>query len=161
MKLFLVRHSKAEDDANSDFERKLTSEGKKLVKKVAENLKYSPATNSTLISSPAFRAIETAREFSVYFDLKEELIKEDEFLYRHHSPERFLMWLDSLDNNNDLWIFGHNPMLSEIVSFLTDGQIYSMPKCAVAGFETDMNNWFDVDPENIKLLFFKSPKNYK
>ncbi len=160
MKLFLIRHSKAEDRANSDFERRLTPDGKNLVRKVSGNLKVIPGNHAVFISSPAFRAIETANEFSKYVGMNAETIRKDEFLYLYHTPERFLMWLDSLDTHIELWIFGHNPMLSEIVTFLTGKQIYSMPKCAVACFETNQKSWFDADHTNTKLLFFESPKNH-
>lgn len=160
-KLFLIRHSKAEDNANNDFQRKLTSDGIKLARKISGNLKITPSANTTFISSPAIRAHETAIEFTKFFRINPEIIKKDEFLYKYHSPERFLMWLDSVESNSEIWIFGHNPMLSEIVSFLTDGKYYSMPKCAVACFETNQNNWLDVYNNNTKLLFFESPKDYK
>lgn len=160
MRLFLIRHSIAQDDASSDFERSLTTEGKNLIIKVTTNLPIKPAPDSVFYSSPANRAIETAKVFASFFGLKEN-IKTDEFLYRYHSPERFLMWLDTIGEVNDLWVFGHNPMLSQIVTFFTNDQIYSMPKCAVAGFESNARSWFEVNHKTSKLLFFESPKKYK
>ena len=43
--LVLIRHSKAEDESNNDFERKLTNEGKKLAKTMASVLKIKPDNN--------------------------------------------------------------------------------------------------------------------
>jgi len=159
--LFLIRHSKAEDEAQSDFDRKLTSEGKKLAKTISENIKTTPGTYSKLISSPALRAIATANIFSETYGIRLELIVKNDFLYKYSTVDRFFLFLDSFENNSELWIFGHNPMLSEIVSYLTDDKIMSMPKCAVAAFQTEANNWLEATPANTKLLFFENPKNNK
>jgi phosphohistidine phosphatase len=156
--VFLIRHSKAEDEANSDFDRKLTLEGKKLAKIIAEKLPITPAINSKLISSPALRAIETAVEFSKIYNIQPDLISKNDFLYKYSTVDRFLMFLDSHENNPELWIFGHNPMLSEITSYLSDHKIISMPKCAVAAFQTQANTWFEATPANTILLFFENPK---
>lgn len=159
--VFLIRHSKAEDETSSDFDRNLTSDGKKLARKIAEKLKVTPGSDSKIVSSPALRAIETANEFAQTYGIRKESITKDTFLYKYSTVDRFLMFLDSNENNSELWVFGHNPMLSQIVSYLSDDKILSMPKCAVAAFQTEANNWLEATPENTKLLFFENPKNNK
>ena len=63
-KLIFVRHGKAEEEAPgiSDFERSLTSSGKKISKQMARlNQKKNLPV---FVSSPAFRALETALIFA-------------------------------------------------------------------------------------------------
>lgn len=158
-KLFIVRHSKAEEEVTSDFERVLTSDGKKLARKVAGSLKIVPDIHSKFLSSPALRAIETAHEFAWTYQKEVNEIEKHEFLYQYFTSERFFMFLDTHGKNNEeIWVFGHNPMFSEIVTYLTDNKIMSMPKCAVAAFQTEAKNWFKITPANTKLLFFENPK---
>jgi phosphohistidine phosphatase len=160
-KLFIVRHSKAEEEDKNDFERKLTSEGKQLAKKVARNLKITPGINSKFISSPALRALETAQEFAQVYHKDPAEIEKQEFLYQYFTAERFFMFLDTqAENEEEIWIFSHNPMLSEVVTYLTENQILSMPKCSVAAFQTNAINWFNITPANTQLLFFENHKNH-
>ena len=65
-KLILVRHGKAEDGSPdiSDFERSLTSKGKLLSRLVAHKLKAREKSPGILVTSPAFRALETALIFA-------------------------------------------------------------------------------------------------
>lgn len=160
-KIFIIRHSKAEDDAPSDFERRLTTEGKHLAEKIALKISLLPAKNAVFISSPAKRAFETAVIFAKNLLFPEKSIEKDEFLYKYYTPDRFFMWLDSIENNDEVWVFGHNPMFSELLSYLTDGDLFSMPKCTVAAFKTTAKNWFEISPENSKLLLLENPKNDK
>ena len=159
--LFLVRHSKADDNSSNDFDRKLTFEGVKLAQHISNNLSIFPLTNATFISSPALRAIETAKVFAKCYFIDSNNIIEDPFLYRYFTHDRFFMWLDSIEKNEEVWVFGHNPMFSELLVYLTNGDIFSMPKCSVAAFKINTENWFDTTPKNSKLLFFKNPKNKK
>jgi phosphohistidine phosphatase len=159
--VFLIRHSKAEEEASSDFDRKLTSDGKKLAKKIAGTIKIIPGIHSKLISSPALRAIETAKVFAEEYRISTELIEKNDFLYKYSSVDRFLLFLGSYEDKTELWIFGHNPMLSDIVSYLSDNKIISMPKCAVAAFQTTAITWLEATSKNTKLIFFENPKNNK
>jgi phosphohistidine phosphatase len=160
--LVLIRHSKAEDESNGDFERKLTGDGRKLAKTIASVLKIKPDNNVKFISSPAPRSLETAKIFADYFSYSQDNIFTSDFLYKYFTVDRFFMFLESEFKNNDqIWIFGHNPMFSEIAYILSKGKICSMPKCAVASFDITTYNWIDVNESNSQLNFFENPKDYK
>lgn len=161
-KLVLIRHSKAEDKSKSDFERRLISDGKILAKNIATKLKIKPENNTLLISSPAPRALETAEIFADFFSYPKDKISKPEFLYNYFTFDRFFMFLDSEFKNNDqIWIFGHNPMLSEIAYILSKGKICAMPKSSVTSFSIDSENWLNVNASNAQLDFFENPKANK
>ncbi|MBI5538982.1 MAG: histidine phosphatase family protein [Bacteroidia bacterium] len=161
-KLVLIRHSKAEDESKSDFERRLIADGKILAKNIASRLKIKPENNTLLISSPAPRALETAEIFADHFSYPEDKITKSEFLYKYFTVDRFFMFLDSeFKNNDEIWIFGHNPMLSEISYTLSKGKICALPKSAVISFSIDSENWIDVNASNSQLDFFENPKANK
>ena len=160
--LVLIRHSKAEDETNSDFERKLTNEGIKLAKTMASVLKIKPDSNTKFISSPAPRSLETAIVFANHFSYSLEKISTADFLYKYFTVDRFFMFLESEFKNNDqIWIFGHNPMFSEITYVLSKGKICSMPKCAIVSFNITTNNWIESNESNSLLNFFENPKEHK
>jgi phosphohistidine phosphatase len=160
--LVLIRHSKAEEESNSDFERKLTKEGNNLAEIIAAKLIIKPEQNTKFISSPATRAIETAKIFASYFKYSNENISTSDFLYKYFTVDRFFMFLESeYTNSNNIWIFGHNPMLSEIAYVLSKEKIISMPKCAVISFKITTDKWIDVNKSNSKLEFFENPKQSK
>ena len=73
-KLIFVRHSKAEEPtlAISDFERSLTIKGKSLANAMAIRLKEKENTAGVIMTSPAFRAVETALIFAGVFRIPSE-----------------------------------------------------------------------------------------
>ncbi|OFX32056.1 MAG: hypothetical protein A2X08_17670 [Bacteroidetes bacterium GWA2_32_17] len=160
--LVLIRHSKAEDEYNNDFERTLTSSGIKLAQKIANSIPLPSSENIKFISSEAPRALQTAEIFSKYFNLLPENICTHTFLYNYYTFKQFVEFLETkYSNENNIWIFGHNPMLTEIVFNLSDGKIYSFPKCAVAYFEISSENWKFANKLNSELKLFINPSKLK
>ena len=82
-KLIFIRHGRAEDPAPeiSDFERSLTLKGKSISKLMAHKLHEKENTPGVLITSPAFRALETAIIFAEEFGIKSETIILNSDLY--------------------------------------------------------------------------------
>ena len=79
-KLIFVRHSKAEDATFDalDFERSLTTKGKYIANAMALQLKEKEPYIGVVISSPAFRAVETALIFSgIYRKPSNSIILDD------------------------------------------------------------------------------------
>lgn len=158
--LVLVRHSKAEDEYSNDFERALTSDGIKLAQKIANAIPLHPTENIKFISSEAPRAFQTAKIFSKFLNLLPENICTHPFLYKYFTFKQFGEFLETkYTNENNIWLFGHNPMLTEIAYHLSNGKIYSFPKCAVAYFEISSENWKFANKLNSELKFFINPKD--
>ena len=82
-KLIFVRHGKAEDPAPeiSDFERSLTMKGKIISKLMAQKLREKENSPGIIITSPAFRALETAFIFAEEFGIEPEKIIINSKLY--------------------------------------------------------------------------------
>jgi phosphohistidine phosphatase len=73
-KLIFIRHGRAEDPANeiTDFERSLTTKGKVIANAVADILFRKDDSKGMIITSPAFRAFETALIFAGIYVIKPE-----------------------------------------------------------------------------------------
>lgn len=159
--LTLVRHSIAQepDEADNDFLRRLTEKGISLSYKVAEKILPVYLNNALFISSAAPRAYETARIFAEFHKIPENQIIQHEFLYSCFKEQSFFYFLEEIAEKYDnCWIFGHNPMLSNMLASLQNKQSISMPKCAVAIFKTEANRWIDVQYQNTQLIEFINPK---
>ncbi len=157
--LVLVRHSNAEDEYTEDFERVLTTKGILLAKNVVDELKIKPTVNSIFVSSQANRAIQTAQIFLELNNLNEKQLHSHVFLYKYFNFKQFFQFLEiNYKNENELWIFCHNPMLTEVSYILSGGKIFSFPKCAVAYFEISAENWKFANKLNSELKFFINPK---
>jgi len=160
--LVLVRHSKAEDEYFNDFERTLTNTGINKAQKIANSIPLPPSKNVKFVSSEAPRAFQTAEIFSNFFNLLPADICTHTFLYKYFTLKQFLEFLETkYSNENNIWLFGHNPMLTEIAYNLSNGEIYSMPKCAVAYFEISSENWKFANKLNSELKFFINPNKLK
>ena len=82
-KIIFVRHGRAEDQASeiSDFERSLTTRGKVISKQMAKRFREKESNPGLLITSPAFRALETAIIFAEEFGIKPDNIIMDSILF--------------------------------------------------------------------------------
>ena len=161
-KLILVRHGRAEDPVPeiSDFERSLTTKGKSISKLIARNLKEKESAMGTMISSPAFRALETAvifaREYSVD---PEKIIMKSNFYYKMNLYYLSEM-LATIDNDIELiTLFGHNPSISEIVNNLCKQGCHFMPKSGVVVISFNINKWVEIKEHSGKLEYFLKPEN--
>ena len=123
-KLIFVRHGKAEEPAEglSDFERSLTLKGKIISRHMAAKLGEIEKSGVTIISSPAFRALETALIFAGELDADPEKIIINSNLYYKMNLSQLPEILSTAGNKRDtLILFGHNPSFTEIANSLSEG----------------------------------------
>ena len=99
-KIIFIRHGKAEDQNHdlSDFERSLTTKGKKEIHNVAMRLHEKQPSIDLFITSPAFRAIETAFIIASEFNVRHCDINISENLYYRTNPAILINYLQMIDN---------------------------------------------------------------
>lgn len=160
-KLIFVRHGKAEDPVSgiSDFERSLTPKGKVISRMMGKKLKEIEKSSVTIVSSPAFRAIETALIFAMEFGVEPEKIIVNSDLY-HKMNFRYLQEILSGagDKCGTVMIFGHNPSFTDIVNSLCQEGCDFMPKSGVAGIRFDIKSWTEIRQKSGKLEYFLKPE---
>lgn len=159
--IILVRHAKSDwnSGASSDFERPLNERGEKDAPKMAKRFKEKGAAPEIFISSPAKRAIATCKVFAKEMKYPEENIQQELLLYSGNTSD----WLDIIseisDDINSAVVFGHNPVISHLVSVLLGQNIGDMPTCAVASIQLDLKSWKNINDRNEnKILFIDYPK---
>ena len=161
--LFIIRHAKSSWDASNidDFERPLNDRGKRDAPRMGKRLKEKDIQPTLLLSSPAKRALSTAKGIAKVLKYPKDDIKTDRRLY-HADEETMLTVVRELKEKQDVvMIFSHNPGLTEFVNSLMDGEldIDNVPTCGVVAFKLDLDTWKDVDWGKGKLLFFDYPKS--
>ncbi|MBK9415549.1 MAG: histidine phosphatase family protein [Bacteroidetes bacterium] len=120
--LYLIRHSKADFMTNgiSDLERSLTAEGISDSHLVANKLLQLDVKWDLLISSIAFRAINTAIIFSEKLGHTGEKILLTEKLYET-KLEDYIDVVGSIKKEyNNVALFGHNQTISELSFYLSE-----------------------------------------
>ncbi len=159
-KLIFVRHGKAEDNdsLSSDFLRSLTTKGKDVSAQMAKRLAKKEKGDITIITSPAFRAIETAIIFAGVLKTPYDTIILNEAIYGSFGIDKLISIIgDAGDVNSTIAIFGHNPSFSLLVNHLSGSNRGFMPKSGVACFEFDVQTWEKISVANAKMTLFLNP----
>jgi len=125
MDLILWRHAEAEEGV-PDEERRLTPKGVKQAKRIAEWLEERLPEGAVVLSSPARRSRETARQFTKAFEAREELgvgTSAASLLKAAGWPKRDGMVV----------VVGHQPTLGEAAALALTGQeaVWSLRKGAI------------------------------
>jgi phosphohistidine phosphatase len=160
-KLIFIRHGKAEDPASeiSDFERSLTLKGKAISKMMAGKLIEKENSPGIIITSPAFRALETAFIFAEEFGIKpEDIILNSDLYYKmnfNHLPEILSLAGEDTDS---ITLFGHNPSFTQITNSLCKGGCDFMPKCGIIGISFNINTWSDIRRNTGKVEYYLKPE---
>ena len=127
-KLYIIRHAKAEDYklAPTDYNRQLINKGIVRAQHIARLLveELSPNTSIKFLSSSAKRALQTAEIFADILNYEPAKIKQTKHIYEAHYRD-ILQEINKIEDDIDeLFVFGHNPGLSHLISYLTDQNIY-------------------------------------
>lgn len=163
--LYVIRHAKSSwtNTELSDFERPLNDRGKRDAPRMGKRLKEKDIHPDFVISSPAKRAISTAKRICEELGFNKDHIKTDRRLY-HAEDSVMLSVLQETKNKFDKVVMvGHNPGLTDFVtSLMNEGSfrdIHNVPTAGVAAFSFDVDDWKAIKWETGTLLFFDFPKS--
>ena len=159
--LILVRHAKSswEEAGIDDFDRPLNERGKHDAPIMAKRLKSKSIDVDIFISSPAKRALRTAKYFAEEFDVEKKEIEQVSKLYGA-SVSTFLEVVSNIDDKNKIAVlFSHNPGITDFANTLTNVHIDNMPTCSIFAAQADADKWADFFRSEKNFLFFDYPKN--
>ncbi|MFH2036952.1 MAG: histidine phosphatase family protein [Candidatus Zixiibacteriota bacterium] len=158
-RIYLIRHSYAVGDRMlSDRERPLTDDGKRAALSMSRELLNGSHIPDCIISSPAQRALETAIIFAGTFNISAKNITTHESLYDNLRLNSFLHIIDEVNEKyQSVFVFGHNPIITEISTILSPEFNDAIPPCGVAGIEFKVEKWSDINVNEGRLLLFEKP----
>lgn len=159
--LLLIRHAKSDWDIIklSDFERPLNSRGEKNAPEMAKRLLKRGKVPHQIVSSPAVRALSTARIFAKTLGKsKSEIIQEPEIY--EALPSTLMDIINNLDNKFSFTaLFGHNPGITEVVTKLCNKDLYNIPTCGMVLIQFPFDDWDLVSSGTGEIVFYDYPKN--
>lgn len=158
--VYLVRHGKSDKSILNldDFDRPLNKRGLEDAPKMAKRLKKVRKIPDVIISSPAERALSTARIFAKILDYPSDAIIEDQSIYEAEKKD-LLKVITHIDNTYDsAMLFGHNPAFTEMLNYLAGESIDNLPTSGVAQIEFDIDSWKEVSGHSGKLIILDFPK---
>jgi len=158
--IYLIRHAKSDWGAYvDDFDRPLNDRGKRDAPVMARRLKLRNVDIDAFVSSPAKRALKTAKIFAAEFSLQHEQIVQIPELYMAPAAT-FYSVLESLDNSlSSVLIFSHNNGITEFANSLGIARIDNMPTCSVFAFTVEAESWVQIRTALKQFVFFDYPKN--
>ncbi len=146
-KLIIVRHAHAVHDGTTDFKRSLTEDGLEEAVQAGKILKKNDLFPDMIISSPAVRAMQTAKKVAHKLDFTEDSIVYDSELYTADEDDILDIIQQTDDSCKVLMIVGHNPAFLHLANNLAPEAIGSLPPGGVIVIEFPKGfSWSDIKP---------------
>ena len=159
--LIVVRHAKSswDEPGLEDRERPLNEREKKDAPRMAKRFKEKGLEVDLFVTSPAKRALRTARCFAQEYDVKKKDIVLEEKLYGAAAETFYDVIAALMDKYDTVALFSHNPGITDFVNTLTNVHVDNMPTCAVFAVRADIDKWAQFKEADKSFLFFDYPKN--
>lgn len=162
-RVVIVRHAKAVPYGyDDDFTRDLADRGVKDANLVGNELKKLGIKPDNFISSPANRALQTARIFAKNLEFDKNKITKVDDIYDGLTTSEFLDLIKKLPENDEtVYFFGHNPGFHYFANNLLEEFYGDMPTTSTVGIDFDVHTWQEVEARTGKLAFHMIPKMLK
>jgi len=165
--LLILRHGKSDWSAETDdYDRPLKKRGKQGAQLIAGWLNDQALVPDHVVSSPANRAIDTARRVLTALEMSTADIQTDERIYEASLEELLEALADCPPETRRVLIVGHNPGLEDLLLHLVptppmlpeDGKL--LPTATVACL-TMPDEWTTLAPGSARLLHLIRPASLK
>ncbi len=153
--IYLVRHAKASRDKKGikDLERPLTSAGIYRAQKIAKKLSDKKILPGRILSSHAFRSLNTALIFAINLRYPVSALEISSSLYEQNASDILDMLKKQNDSISSLMLFGHNPSISVLCNQLTKKKGTELPTSAVICIQFKTDKWNDITKHTGKPVF--------
>jgi phosphohistidine phosphatase len=159
--LTLVRHAKSswKHPELTDRQRPLNKRGERDAPEMGRRLAGRGERPDLIVSSPAVRALTTARTIARAVGHAEEEIVLEERVY-DADDEDLLELVRGLDDAFEhVMLFGHNPALTDLVNRLVAEPLDNVPTCGVVRLEHPGATWHEFGRSGPLAMAFDWPKN--
>lgn len=157
--LVLCRHAKSDwPDHVEDFRRPLAPRGLKDAERLGKLLKSHEFLPDLILSSPANRALHTARILREQLGVSKEIVQEQK-LYDEGAGTLSAIVQALPAEAQTVMIFGHNPTMEQAVRLLLNmGNPYQMPTGGMVCLETNANDWQYAITQGFSLRWALCPR---
>lgn len=158
--IYLIRHAKSswDDEDLEDFERPLNERGRNDAPEMGRRLKLAGVKPGIILSSPALRAIATARKIAEILNFPCQDILVDSKLYE--ASEKEILNAISKQNNElvSMLVIGHNPGMHLLCKKFGAVDLEYFPTCAIGGFRFDSDYWKDLEKMKGSMIYHDFPR---
>lgn len=160
-RLALMRHAKSswKNAELADFDRPLNKRGLSDAPLMGERLASRDFATDLIISSPARRALVTARTVAECLGYPIIDIREEPTMYLADPDTLLEIVRETDDRYSRLMLFGHNPGFTHLANSLGDLHVDNMPTASIAVFEFVADHWTEIDYGEGRIILFDFPKN--
>jgi phosphohistidine phosphatase len=158
--LVIIRHGKATRDylSISDFDRPLKESGIINTHTVALKLKVMGITPDCIVSSPAIRALHTAVIVAKDHKFPMERIILNQVIYGESMQDILDVVKSTSDACNNLFIFGHNPVFTDLPNQFLKNTIDNLATSGAAILKFDIPTWNAISKNMLKEEIIIDPK---
>lgn len=160
-RIVFIRHGQAEEGSAgiTDFERSLTHKGKEVSRLMALKFREKVKDPGLLITSPAFRAYETAVIFAEVNGISADKIILQSQLYLNVNGKSLMDMIKLAAEDIDcVTFFGHNPTFTDLANYFCNEPLDSVPKSGIVSLTFDSKTWSDIRPDSGNAELFLKPK---
>ena len=159
--LIIVRHAKSswKDSGLDDRERPLNRRGERDAPEMGARLARRGERPDLVVSSPAVRALTTARIIAGKLDYARKDIVVVSRLYGADVDELLDVIRSADESAATLMLFGHNPGLTELANHLGPRPIPNLPTCGVLHLRFEADTWPVVGYARGDEILFDFPKS--
>lgn len=160
--LYLLRHAKSSwaDPGLEDRHRPLNKRGQRDAPEMGSRFGARGERLERVISSPAKRALTTARLFCEACGFPADRIETEEHLYFLGAGSIRELILAQPDEADSVMLVFHNPDITHFSNSITDGfRIDNVPTSGLVRFASDITSWRDWSGDNTAFGYFDFPKN--
>lgn len=161
-RLVILRHAKAaKPGRGGDFERPLAGLGAADAVEIGRVLARRGLLPDAVVSSPAPRALETARIVARELDFPWAEIRLAKKAYLADPDVLLSIVREASDHARSLLLVGHNPGVSELAQALGRGFTETLPTGAAAAFDLAADTWIGVRPGGGSLIWYEVPGRHR
>ncbi len=161
-RLYLIRHAKSSwaQPGLDDIERPLNGRGKRDAPFMGARLKKHGVSPDLIYTSPARRARKTAKYIALSVGYPFQNIEQKAGIYTSDMSRLLAVVKETDDHVDNLFLVGHNYVLTDFAEYLTDELLGNIPTCSIVAISFDVRLWSEVSGGAGQLLFFDYPKKH-
>lgn len=158
--LLLCRHAKSswKDGTLADFDRTLNKRGRQNAPEMGRKLRKRGVQPDLVVSSPARRALDTAKLLAGECGIPEKNILVVASVYDSYPAKLLQIIRGFTDSCDTVLIVGHNPELTILANILGNLGIDNVPTCGIVALDFAVDSWDEVDEGGATLRFFDYPR---
>ena len=160
--LSFVRHAKSswDDLSLADIQRPLNHRGIRDAPRMAAKMVELGNVADVIITSPAKRALTTAKYFADAMNVSEDAFFIVDDLYEASVQDVINVVQSVADSVRSVYVFGHNPTMTFLANSFAGVDIDNVPTCGILQAKTMVSSWRDWTPDVSAFVGFYYPKQY-